>query len=272
MPGLAVCLFFIILIIGPVSTALSTAAYFTSPQTYAFLKALKLFPEYPNHLPGVFETLPIKLVNGSLWTLAYEVTMYVLLLFIRIAFGKWTKSVILAVILLLWISFFVWHDPVTSLTQPLRFIHLNAGELINFGLYFFTGSAFFYYRDQLTFSGTYVLIGLGILMFIYWLSSTMNMLPLSSIVWVRYILLPYLIFYLALQFDTHELLDKTGDLSYGIYIYSFPIQQFLQLKMGSYHFSPEFMFFVALLVIFPVAIFSWRLVENPALQYKMSVK
>jgi len=272
MPGLAVCICFIILIIGPISTVLSTAAYFTSPQTYAFFKALKIFPEYPNYLPGVFETLPVKLVNGSLWTLAYEVTLYLILMTIRIVFGKRTKTVILGILVLLWASFFVWHDPITSLTQPLRFIHLNLGELINFGLYFFIGSASFYYKNHLKYNVYYLLIGLGMIMFVYWLSSTMNLIPLSSIVWIRYILLPYVIFFIALQFDTHELLEKAGDLSYGIYIYSFPIQQFLQLKLGSYHFSSEIMFLIALLVIIPIAIFSWRLVENPALQYKTSVK
>lgn len=272
MPGLAVCIFFIILIIGPVSTVLSAAAYFSSPQTYAFLKALKIFPDYPNYLPGVFETLPVKLVNGSLWTLAYEVTLYFILMAIHIAFGKRTKTVILAIIILLWISFFAWHDPLTSWNQPLRFIHLNLGELINFGMYFFIGSASFYYRNNLKYNAYYMLAGLGILLFIYWLSSTMNLIPLSSIVWIRYLLLPYIIFYVALQFDTHELLSGIGDLSYGIYIYSFPIQQFLQLKLGAYHFSSEVMFLIALFVILPVAVFSWRLVENPALQYKMSVK
>ncbi|GGB82007.1 acyltransferase family protein [Dyadobacter sediminis] len=272
MPGLAVCLIFIMLIIGPISTVLSTAAYFSSPQTYAFLKALKIFPDYPNYLPGVFETLPVQLVNGSLWTLAYEVTLYVILMTLHIAFGKRTKSAVLVMIILLWSSFFVWHGPVTSWNQPLRIIHLNLGELINFGLYFFIGSASFYFRNILKFKSYYMLAGLGILMFVYWLSSTMNFIPLSSIVWIRYMLLPYIIFYIALQFDTHELMDGIGDLSYGIYIYSFPIQQFLQLKLGAYHFSSEIMFLIALLVIVPVAVFSWRWVENPALQYKMSVK
>ncbi|PWJ56012.1 acyltransferase-like protein [Dyadobacter jejuensis] len=70
MPGLIVLALFTILLIGPLVTTLSTSGYFHNPDTYAYIRIIKLFPAYPDQLPGVFKELPLSLVNGSLWTLA----------------------------------------------------------------------------------------------------------------------------------------------------------------------------------------------------------
>jgi len=58
--------------------------------------------------------------NGLLWTIAYEVTLHYILMSIPAAFEKRTKTVILAVLILLRVCFFVWHNPVTFLHQSLE--------------------------------------------------------------------------------------------------------------------------------------------------------
>jgi peptidoglycan/LPS O-acetylase OafA/YrhL len=60
--------------------------------------------------------------------------------------------------------------------------------------------------------------------------------------------------------------NRTGDYSYGLYVYSFPIQQLLvQLLPGA---TPARLFALALPAALVVAALSWHVVEKPALGLK----
>ena len=59
--------------------------------------------------------------------------------------------------------------------------------------------------------------------------------------------------------------EKIGDLSYGIYIYGFPVQQAL---VYFYHLDYQYLFFLSLLISSILAYFSWHLVEKQALKFK----
>jgi len=76
VPGLVVSLLLVAFLLGPVVTTLSLGAYFTDPQTYGFVirNTMLVFLQYD--LPGVFETQPYPNVEGSIWTLIYEVACY----------------------------------------------------------------------------------------------------------------------------------------------------------------------------------------------------
>lgn len=78
-PGLAVCLLVTVFGIGALATSLSLREYFSNPATYRYFDNLTLFPPVTDLLPGVFEGNVRRGVNNSLWTLAYEVTCYGLL-------------------------------------------------------------------------------------------------------------------------------------------------------------------------------------------------
>ena len=61
------------------------------------------------------------------------------------------------------------------------------------------------------------------------------------------------------------------DLSYGVYIYAFPITQFAVLAgLGRWGSVP--LALIAAAVTLPIAFLSWRLVERPALAWKGSPK
>jgi peptidoglycan/LPS O-acetylase OafA/YrhL len=81
-PALTVNAFGTALVIGPLVTALPLAAYFTSPLTWAY--AVLNSTTWPWgvvwSLPGVFRGLPAgDAVNGALWSLPWELTMYAML-------------------------------------------------------------------------------------------------------------------------------------------------------------------------------------------------
>jgi peptidoglycan/LPS O-acetylase OafA/YrhL len=73
-PALFVCVGLTVLLLGPALTV--SADYWRAPETWRFLwvNASAYGTEY--FLPGVFQGMHDKAVNGSLWSLAVEVKMY----------------------------------------------------------------------------------------------------------------------------------------------------------------------------------------------------
>jgi len=88
-PALIVATLFCVFIVGLTFTTLSVWEYLSSGQTLKFfLKNSTLFFGVEGALPGVFANIPWKTtVNGSLWTLPYEITMYLLLAIILFVLG-----------------------------------------------------------------------------------------------------------------------------------------------------------------------------------------
>jgi peptidoglycan/LPS O-acetylase OafA/YrhL len=62
-------------------------------------------------------------------------------------------------------------------------------------------------------------------------------------------------------------LNLRNDLSYGVYIYAFPIQQLLAI-CGLAVLAPPLFFIIATIATLPVAALSWFLVEKRALSLK----
>ena len=70
IPGLAVVLFILIFVVGPILTTTPIGEYFRSGQIYYFFARNLSLTGYVNELPGVFGTNPLPhKVDGSLWTL-----------------------------------------------------------------------------------------------------------------------------------------------------------------------------------------------------------
>jgi peptidoglycan/LPS O-acetylase OafA/YrhL len=90
--------------------------------------------------------------------------------------------------------------------------------------------------------------------------------PLRTAVWACTI--PYLLVFLA--YRTPAALRKLvapGDVSYGLYLWAFPVQQTAVLIMGPGS-SPGWVLVGAGAVTWLIALASWRLVEAPALRLK----
>ena len=81
-PGLLVNGLVCALLLGPLVTSLPLRAYFADPALRGFLGSVATLDPGPLHLPGVLfaDNSVGLLVNGSLWTLRYEVMMYALVL------------------------------------------------------------------------------------------------------------------------------------------------------------------------------------------------
>lgn len=75
VPALAVAVAVCAFVLGPAQTTLPLTRYLTDPALWRFV-GNALFLPVGYDLPGVFADLPVTAVNGSLWSLKFEVACY----------------------------------------------------------------------------------------------------------------------------------------------------------------------------------------------------
>ncbi|WP_207977300.1 acyltransferase family protein [Metabacillus bambusae] len=246
-PGLILVTLFTVLIVGPLITSESLIKYFSNSQTYFYFTKITTFvPDLP--LPGVFDSnIYQNAVNGSLWTLKYEIICYAMIGFLG-GFGLLKKQVIITLFL---INTFISIIPV-NLGKTLTDLNILS-------LYFLSGSVFYFYRDKIKHSYIYLLLSLLVTILIISLGWLKPFFPL---------LCSYFIFYFAYSAKIRLYnFSKFGDFTYGIYIFAFPIQQII-VHVFNNNISPIENFLLSLPFVFLCSIVSWYLVERPALLLK----
>lgn len=236
-----------ILIIGPLDTDLSLFDYFKSKPWHYLYNSLLL--EWQINLPNVFIGNPFSgATNGSGWTLPVEIRCY-LIVFIFGFFGVF-DSKIRANIALLFIFFLIFSNP----TQ-IPLIMFN-GELnnINSFMFFSVGAFYWLNKSYIPLSWFAIPIMLIILITAYHLDLIHFISPFCFF----YFLL--LIIYKLPPFS----LKSFGDISFGVYLYAWPIQQIVWRPGQSAYINALY----ATLLVVPIAYFSWILIEKPALNLR----
>lgn len=243
-PGLGVMLVLTTLVLGPAFTTLPLRDYFTAADTHLYwLRNFTLaFPQW--NLPGVFETnVYSNAVNGSLWTLKYEVGFYLLTLGLGLA-GLLRKGMVA----------FGW---VGAAVAP--FVTGRLGFWPELYLYFGGGVALYLWRDKVRMSPWLAL------------ACTAGWLVLARLGYGRIgtgLFGAYVVLYLAyLPAGALAGFGRWGDFSYGVYVYAFPVQQAVSALYGAS--MPWWMnAAVSLPAVVALSALSWHLVEKPALRLK----
>lgn len=251
-PGLAVCSLLSVLVLGPVITTLPLKDYFENQHTWKYLRNIALYIGY--YLPGVFESNRIpNAVNGSLWSLPVEFLMYIVCAIVGFLSGnRWVFAVLAATSAIIT---FIWAQ---RTTEMLIVYASDLRQAFICGTYFWVGAAFYKFNLKRYFSLSVVVMACVIMI------SLPRLEVLSVAAWV---LLPTVVLAFGLTYSPIlNMLTRSGDYSYGIYIYAFPIQQtvaylYPSISLGTY--LPT-CFVLAL----ACAILSWHLVERPALALK----
>ena len=256
-PALVVDIFIAAFVWGPLVTTLPLAEYFSSYDTYRYLLNVNLY-RIVYELPGVFTDNPLtNFVNGSLWTLPFEFTCYigiVVLHFLFILRNRYVHAAFYFLGLIAWAiiyqtKYFTFVIPILGL--PIQYLTLS--------IYFGTGTLFFLFRDKIPLRFSWSMMVLAI-----WCAA----FYLNLGVVFSYFCLPYITFWFAYEpkIKLHGV-ARLGDFSYGLYIYSWTVQQTIIHFLGA-QIPWLLMCFLSFLFTIPLAMFSWFAIEKKALRIK----
>jgi len=279
-PGLIGATVTSVVLLGVFFTKSPLTHFLANQQTIKFLaKNITVVAGLEWWLPGVFEQVPYKgVINGSLWTLPWELRMYAVLSVIwliaciagkhRDRVLKWTVVGIASVAAIGAIIASSGFIPSTTLALA-RVIPQADSHAFSYGhlylrwpLTFFSGAAFYVLRDHIVLSGSVFITFVAAI-----LASTIS----HGFFMACYVLfLPYVVLYLAyIPSGWIRSFNNCGDYSYGMYIYAFPVQQAIAATTPGVHVLPM------LLLSFVITLFfaglSWNLIEKPALRLKNKV-
>lgn len=254
-PALAVVVLVTTFAAGPALSALPAAAYFADPRPYLYLKNLLLAPTFA--LPGVFGgNLFAGVVNGSLWTLPAEFMMYLLLpLLGRGGAAAGLRAGALAVAAF---ALGGWLSVRPDVVEPVLW-QTSLPQVARWAPYFLAGAVVRALRLERCLD-LHVAVLLGVLL----------CLPAPPQLWV--VLVSVWVPYLVLSFCLRPgqcvgRLAMRADLSYGIYLTAFPVQQaVLSLHPGGI--SPLALTAICEPFCLAAAALSWFLVERPLLRLK----
>ena len=213
-PGLFVATLLSAFVLAPFVTTLRPAAFFGNPAPWEYVLGNTLLDQTVHELPGVmFVNNPVGLeINGSLWTLRLEFAMYLMVL----GLGVLRLLTLPAALALVAFGMACLHfNMLDELEKWGWFFQLLSGWgwLVAF---FASGIALYKLRHSRIFDGRIALLALAGLVL---------SVPLRQFI----LLFPLFGCYLALWLALNPRLPvipaaRFGDLSYGIYIYGWPVE------------------------------------------------
>lgn len=257
-PALIVVVVLTVAVLGPVATVLTTSEYAGNDRTLRYLINIALQPQYD--LPGVFTDLPYPVaVNGSLWTLPAEFFCYLVVPVLCLV-PRPARFVTVAAFLAVSIHL----ARVPAIDSPVIW-GTRVSDAAGMWVFFAAGSLFRlaseYRRDIFR---TDVAIGLVALY-----ACVIGVLP-TSLIWISWIALPYAVLTIGLGSTPYfRRAARFGDLSYGVYLYAFPVQQLIVMYLGVTRMSVNVALVTAISLV--LAWLSWHVVEHPSLRLKEAI-
>lgn len=251
-PAFLVILVLVAFIAAPLSAAIDgTGGYTISGGAQYVFRNIALFVTQYD-IAGTLTTAPYPdSWNGPLWTLGYEFACYILVgLLLTIVPRKMALPAVA-------VAFF------GGTAGTVFFMVTAPGDdgfvvrMLRLGTYFLAGSLVYLLRDRIRFSA-WMAAAAGAAVVITIATSTFQTfagLPLA-----------YLMMYLGVVLPLTRM-GHDNDISYGMYIYAFPLQQLIALTIGP-HLNVWLFAVISIAVTVPFAWASWLLVEQPAMKYK----
>lgn len=241
------------LCIGLFTTNLDVFEFLKSPQTLKYALANLTFLNFLQPtLPGVFTNNPLSALNGSLWTIKIEVMLYVCVPALMYFFKRLGSNITIVSVFFLsiaWVYFFTY---LYSGSKGDELARQFPGQLSYFAL----GSYFAFNQNISRKIGVIALVSLLALF------ATSNPLVKIFIDPIAYSSIVILISTTAIRSLN---LGRYGDVSYGIYLYHFPIIQLL-IFLGLFETDEWIGFVAAFAITIVTALASWHLVEKKLLK------
>lgn len=257
MPGFWVCLVVTAFIFAPIAWVAahgSLAGYLeTTPSSFGYVTNNAALLMLQHGIGDTLHSVPVpSLLNGPLWTLATEFGCYLVLVLVGAALlrrgrGSSLALAVVAATYATYVSGFIW--PGNALA--------TAGEAIHvyWCLAFALGVAAYCLRDRIPIDDRLALVAF---------------LPLVAAALVHLyrpvapIPVAYLVIWAAVRLP---LGTPRADLSYGTYVYAFPIQQLMVLG-GVGHIGVAALLAASVPLVVGAAALSWFLIERPTLSLR----
>jgi peptidoglycan/LPS O-acetylase OafA/YrhL len=257
VPGLWAVVVLSALVLGPLFTVRPLGSYFASGETWSYIAGNGAFHTSLS-LPGVFRANAHDTVNGSLWTLPLELEAYLAVALLGLA-GAFRRAGAVAAaagaLLVLNLPFGPdGHALVTAGGSSSL-----AEDTVNRLAAFFVAALIYVLRDRdiVTWRGLAV-AGAA------WLASIGT--PFEYVAGA--VAIPYAVVFAAYRTPAGlGRLTARGDVSYGVYLWGWPVQQAVR-AVGGPGLGVVGTLVVAAPLTYLVALASWRLVEAPALRLK----
>lgn len=250
-PGLIAATLVVALLIGGSMTSLDRSAYFSDPRLWRFIVATLTSFKSAAALPGVFEANPLQFPMGTVWTLKYETLCYLGVLVAGVA-GLLAKPR-LALAALTALSLAVILREVLTPEGP-----KGTETALRLPLLFLAGGVVYLYRERVTLSLPLLALALFALV-------PLSFTPLYKA--ALYLVTAWGVLVVALApLLTRRSLEPPADLSYGVYLYGWPVQQALHALFPSL--GAVALLWPSLAATVVIATLSWFLVEKPALDLK----
>jgi peptidoglycan/LPS O-acetylase OafA/YrhL len=241
------------LVIGFFATTLNTSDFLKSPQTLKYILANLTFLNFLQPtLPGVFETNPTQALNGALWTIKIEVMLYfcipaLIYFFKRV--GSSTTTVVIFFLSVAWVYFLHLN---TAEAKGEEIARQFPGQLSYFAL-----GAFFAVNEK-------AIANIRVIALVSLLALFMTNNPLAKLV-INPIAYSSIVIYLSIAAFKSLNLGKYGDISYGIYLYHFPIIQAL-IFLGAFEANVWIGLTATFVITLITALASWHLIEKKLLK------
>ncbi len=252
-PAVVVVVVLTVAVLGPGLTRLSWSDYWADAETWAYFKTLLLNNQ--KALPGVLENNPLAhAINGSLWSLGPECLAYVALAVVGTAVRcrRDVAAAALLVVMVALLAHYAWsHEGRTK-------AHFEVLALFGWGTWWAQWRAQRAKLEPLS-KWALAMVMLAALVYAGWLQDGMRRMVLLVVV-------------LGLVWLAHcvawgqALMARMGDLSFGMYIYAFPVQQTLIHWFPKWHWGHHLL--VATIVTMALAWLSWHGIEKLALRFK----
>ena len=249
LPCLVVAVVLCAAVLGPAVTTLPLIGYAVHPDSWAFLGNAVFLPVGLG-LPGVFDAHPKFGVNGSLWTLKFEVACYA----VAAACSR-LRPYRRAAVLLLWLASFAVSRAVPQEPSGALFYLAGWADLFRF---FGAGMVIHLWRDRLVLRAGWAWGALALVVLASATSIFVEMCATAGS-------------YALLVFAYHcpawfRRATRSGDVSYGVYVYAFPVQQLIYAASPRSAHEWVWNTAAAMPIALGIGAVSWAWVERPWLR------
>lgn len=254
LPALFVEVTLSAIILGAIFTKLPLSEYYSSPEFWSYFR--NIVGDIHFTLPGVFTTNTTDVVNANLWTLPWELQCYIvmsIMIVTGIVYSRKILTIVFAVatVGLLYASIVNGFEVVPAAVDGPTLVY-----------YFVAGVLMFLWRDKIVFHEGIFLASVAICYVLMMSSRTVFIYPF---------LLTYITVFIGLFPFPKISLIKSGDYSYGIYLYGFPVTQSLVAAFPGLHHNLAVTAPLAVLATGAFAAISWHGVEKHFLKLKRHI-